>query len=34
MGKITVEKKGEMLTGVREVDTPWGKQLVCRFLEQ
>ena len=31
MGKISVEKQGEMLTGVNEVDTKWGKQLVPVF---
>jgi len=31
MGKISVEKQGEMLTGVNEVDTQWGKQLVPVF---
>ena len=31
MGKISLEKQGEMLTGVNEVDTKWGKQLVPVF---
>jgi LPXTG-motif cell wall-anchored protein len=31
MGKLTVEKQGEMLVGVEEVDTQWGKQLVPVF---
>jgi len=31
MGKISLEKRGEMLTGVREIDTAFGKQLVPIF---
>ena len=31
MGKISVEKRGEMLSGVREVNTAFGKQLVPIF---
>ena len=32
MGKISVKKLGEMLSGVREVDTAFGKQLPTKYL--